>query len=826
MLLLCQHCMIWVRRRGRMGHITVEVGVGGMSCASCVASLEAALGRVPGVAHVSVNLATERATMTYDADVTNVPALTQAIEDAGYQVRTETVTLPIQGMTCAACVNTLERGLHKANGVLSVTVNLATERGTVTYLPAVIDPQGLRQAVEDLGYEVPQAAGPVEDFEQKAREQEMATLRRKFVVGAILSALVMVGSMPEWVPWWPAILTSHLTLWALTTPVQFWVGWQFLRGFGKALRHGAADMNTLVTVGTMAAYLYSVGVTIAPRLFSPEGLHVAVYFDTAAVLITLIVLGRWLEAKARGRTSEAIKRLLGLQPKTARVRRGGEEIEIAVEAVRVGDLIVVRPGEKIPVDGLVREGHSAVDESMLTGESLPVEKFPGASVVGASLNQTGMFVFEATRVGKDTVLAQIIQLVESAQGSKAPIQRLADKIAGVFVPIVVGIAAVTFAVWYAVGPDPAFTYALANFMAVLLIACPCALGLATPTAIMVGTGRGAEQGILIKSAESLEMAHRVQTVIFDKTGTLTYGKPVVTEVVASDDVGKAAVIRLAAAAEWGSEHPLGKAIVEKAQEDGVAVVPGENFQAFPGHGVQAHVEGALVRLGTRQFLLDHGIALNGLEKEAERLAEAGQTPMYAAVDATAVGVIAMADTLKPSARAAVEALHAMDIEVAMITGDHAHTAAAIAQQVGIDRVLAQVLPQEKAAKVKNLQAEGRVVAMVGDGINDAPALAQADVGIALGTGTDVAIETADIVLLRDDLHGVATAIRLSRRTMRTIRQNLFWAFFYNTVLIPVAAGVLYPFFGVLLNPMLAGAAMAFSSVSVVANSLRLRRFTG
>jgi Cu+-exporting ATPase len=807
-----------------MRHMTVDMSVGGMSCASCVASLEAALGRVPGVTQVSVNLATERATIAYDADVTSVQTLAQAVEDAGYQVRTETVTLPIHGMTCAACVNTLERGLRKANGVLSATVNLATGRGTVTHLPAVINAQTLQEVIEDLGYEVPAVTGPVEDVEQKARELEMATLKRKFIVGAILSTLVMVGSMPELVPWWPAILTNHLTLWALTTPVQFWVGWQFLRGFGKALRHGTADMNTLVTVGTMAAYLFSAGVTLAPRFFSVEGIHVAVYFDTAAVLITLIMLGRWLEAKARGRTSEAIKRLLSLQPKTARVRRGGEEVDIPVEAVRVGELIVVRPGEKIPVDGLVREGHSSVDESMLTGESLPVEKSPGVPVVGASLNKTGMFVFEATRVGKDTVLAQIIQLVESAQGSKAPIQRLADKIAGVFVPVVVGIAAVTFAVWYAVGPDPAFTYALSNFMAVLLIACPCALGLATPTAIMVGTGRGAEQGILIKSAESLETAHRLQTVIFDKTGTLTRGEPVVTEVVAVDEVGKAAAIRLAAAAEWGSEHPLGKAIVDKAREDAIAVAPGRDFEAFPGHGVQAHVEGALVRLGTGQFLLEQDIALNGLEKEGERLAQAGQTPMYVAADAMAVGVIAVADTLKASARAAVEALHAMGLEVAMITGDHAHTAAAIAHQVGIERVLAEVLPADKAAKVQELQAEGRVVAMVGDGINDAPALAQADVGIALGTGTDVAIETADIVLLRDDLLGVAAAIRLSRRTMRMIRQNLFWAFFYNAILIPVAAGVLYPFFGILLNPMFAGAAMAFSSVSVVTNSLRLRRF--
>jgi Cu+-exporting ATPase len=808
-----------------MRQVRVDLGIGGMSCASCVASLEGALGRVAGVAAVNVNLATERATITYDADATFVQTLVQAVEDAGYRVRTDTVTLPIHGMTCAACVNTLERGLRKVNGVLSSTVNLATERGTVTYLPEVITTQGLQEAIEDLGYVVPEVTALAADGEQSVRARDMATLRRKFVVGAILSVLVMAGSMPEWVPWWPAILTNHYTLWALTTPVQFWVGWQFLRGFGKALRRGTADMNTLVSVGTMAAYLYSVGVTIAPRFFSADGIHVAVYFDTAAVLITLIVLGRWLEAKARGRTSEAIKHLLGLQPQTARVRRGGEEVEIALEAVRVGDLIVVRPGEKIPVDGLVREGHSAVDESMLSGESLPVDKSPGSPVVGASLNKTGVFVFEATRVGKDTVLSQIIQLVESAHGSKAPIQRLADKIAGVFVPIVVGVAAVTFAVWYTVGPEPSFIYALANFMAVLLIACPCALGLATPTAIMVGTGRGAEQGMLIKSAESLETAARVQTVLVDKTGTLTRGEPVVTEVVAVDHVGKAATMRLAAAAEWGSEHPLGQAIVDKARGDGIAVVPGAEFEAFPGHGVQAQVEGTLVRLGTREFLLDHNIALNGLEKEAERLAEAGQTVMYVAVDATTVGVIAVADTLKPSARPAVEALQAMGLEVAMITGDQARTAAAIAQQVGIGRVLAQVLPQEKAAKVKELQAEGRVVAMVGDGINDAPALAQADVGIALGTGTDVAIATADIVLLRDDLRGVPTVLRLSRRTMRTIRENLFWAFVYNIILIPVAAGALYPFFGILLNPMLAGGAMALSSVSVVANSLRLRRFT-
>ena len=805
-----------------MGHKTVNIGVNGMTCASCVASLESALSRVPGTERVAVNLATERATITYDTTATSVSELTQTIEDLGYQVRSDTVTLPIRGITCAACVNTLERGLRKTPGVLSANVNLATSRGTVTYVPSLINSKGLQEAIEDLGYEVPELASVDEDTEEKGRQRDMEILRQRFLVGAILSGFVMVGSMPELVPWWPVPLTNHYSLWALTTPVQFWVGWPFLRGFAKALRHRTADMNTLVTVGTMSAYLYSVVVTLAPQFFNVGGIHVGVYFDTAAVLITLIVLGRWLEAKARGRMSEAIKRLLGLQPKTARVRRDGVEIDLPVHEVVVGDLLVVRPGEKVAVDGVIREGHSSIDESMLTGESLPVEKLLGASVVGASLNKTGTFIFEATRVGKETVLAQIIQLVESAQGSKAHIQRVADRIAAVFVPVVVGIALFAFAIWSVFGPEPAFTYALSSFMAVLLIACPCALGLATPTAIMVGTGRGAEEGILFKSAESLETAYRIQTLVFDKTGTLTRGEPVVTEIVTVDGIDRRELIRFAAAAEWGSEHPLGKAIVQKAHDLAISMPPIQDFEAIPGHGVQAQVEGTLIRLGNRQFLLDHGIVLNGLEKEAERLAQEGQSPLYVAAGGDALGIIAVADTVKPSALIAVETLHAMGLEVVMITGDHTRTAMAIARQVGIDQVLAEVLPQDKAAQIKRLQTEGRTVAMVGDGINDAPALAQADVGIALGSGTDVAIEAADIALLRDDLLGVPQAIRLSRRTMKIIRQNLFWAFFYNASLIPVAAGALYPFFGLLLNPMFAGAAMAFSSVSVVINSLRLR----
>jgi Cu+-exporting ATPase len=622
--------------------------------------------------------------------------------------------------------------------------------------------------------------------------------------------------------------------------VQFWAGWRFYRGAWQVARHRSTDMNTLIAVGTSAAYFYSIVATFWPDIIeTAPGVSADVYFDTAAVIVGLILLGRWLEARAKGQTSAAIKRLMGLRAKTARLWRDGEEQDVPIEDVVPGDVIVVRPGEKLPVDGVVLEGRSAVDESMLTGESLPVEKGPEDEVFGATINMTGSFRFRATKVGKDSALSQIIRLVQEAQGSKAPIQRLADLIASYFVPIVFGIALSTFVVWWIFGPAPAITFALLNTVAVVIIACPCALGLATPTAIMVGTGKGAEYGVLIRGGESLETAHKIATVVLDKTGTITEGKPSVTDVVAADGRSADELLRLAASAERGSEHPLGEAIVQEARVRGLALAEAQEFQAVPGHGIEAEVEGLRLVLGNLKLMEDRRLDLNGLPPQGEMLSQEGKTPMFVALDGRVAGIIAVADTVKPGARDAIDELHRMGLEVVMLTGDNRRTADAIARQVGVDRVLAEVLPEEKVKQVRALQAEGKVVAMVGDGINDAPALAQADVGIAIGTGTDVAMEASDITLIKGDPRDVATAIRLSKQTMRTIRQNLFWAFAYNTALIPVAAGVLYPllsntgvpavlepFFGEFgfLNPMLAAGAMAFSSVSVMLNSLRLRGF--
>jgi len=803
----------------------IELPVQGMSCASCVARIEKGLAAVPGVHEARVSLATERATLTLDPERVGVEAIAKTIRDLGYDVPLQTLTLSIRGMSCASCVVRVETGLHAVPGVMRASVNLATEKATVETLPAVrID--DLRRTLEALGYtaEALTASANEVDREKVAREREIRRLRLKTLIGAVLSVPLMLGSFPEWFPWVPSLLTQHVVLFLLATPVHLWVGWRFHVGFWKALRHRTADMNTLVSVGTSAGYLYSALVTFLPGLFANEGLAAGVYFETVALLHTLIVLGRFLEARAKGRTSEAIKKLMGLQAKTARVVRDGREVDIPVEAVQACDLVVVRPGEKIPVDGIVREGASAVDESMLTGESLPVEKRPGAEVFGATLNKMGTFRFEATKVGAETVLAQIIRLVEAAQGSKPPIQQMADRIAGVFVPAVIAIAIATAAIWMLWGPQPAVLFALSNFMAVLLIACPCAIGLAAPTAVMVGIGKGAEHGILFRGAEALELASKLSTVVLDKTGTLTRGEPSVTDVLPVNGVPAQTLLRDAASAERGSEHPLGEAIVKRAEAEGVALVSPEEFLAIPGHGIRARVEGRQVLLGNLKLMTDEGVALDGLAKEAERLAEDGKTPVFLAVDGRTAGLIAVADTLRPQSREAVAAFHRLRLEVAMITGDNRRTAEAVARQVGIDRVLAEVLPQDKAEEVKRVQAAGKVVAMVGDGINDAPALAQADVGIAIATGTDVAIEASDITLITGDLRGVVTAIALSKRTMRTMRQNFFWAFVYNTVLIPVAAGVLYPVAGVLMSPILAGAAMALSSVSVVSNSLRLRRF--
>ena len=757
----------------------------------------------------------------------------------------ERITAPVRGMHCAACVGKVERALTSVPGVESASVNLATEQAAVVFDPARTDLARLRAAVAAAGYELAEARpdrvpGEAVDGERAAREAAQRREKLKFVVGAVLSAPVLLGGMSHVLPWVPGVLQNPWVQLVLATPVQVWVGWQFHRGFVHDLRYRTASMSTLVSIGTSAAYLWSVAVTLWPHAFMRHG--AMTYYDVSAVVITLVVLGRWLEARARGRTSEAIRRLMSLAPRAARVIRDGVEMDVPTAEVRVGDFVRIRPGERVPVDGVVTEGASTVDESMLTGESLPAEKAPESSVFAGTVNRTGSFVFRAARVGSETTLARIIKLVAEAQGSRAPIQRLADRVAAVFVPIVLVIAALTFIAWWLFGPEPAGLLALANAVAVLVIACPCAMGLATPTAIMVATGRGAEFGVLIKSAAALERLHRVDTVVFDKTGTLTVGRPAVTDVIpvgpavgvraaggaaaeASGEMTAAdEILALAAAAEQASEHPLGEAVVARAKERGLALPPMREFSTVAGQGIDAMTTDGRVLLGNRTLMDARGIDVDVLAPGVQRLAAEGKTVIYVAFAGQVLGVIAVADVPKPEAKSVVAALKRLGVSVAMLTGDHRLTAEAIARQAGLDRVLAEVLPEDKARAIKVLQAEGRRVAMVGDGINDAPALAQADVGIAMGSGTDVAIDAADVTLMRGDLNGVVTAIELSRATIRVIRENLVWAFGYNTILIPVAAGVLYPVWGVLLSPILAGSAMAFSSVSVVTNSLRLKRW--
>ena len=740
---------------------------------------------------------------------------------------TERLTLPVRGMHCAACVGKVEDALARLPGVETVTVNLATEQATVGFDPGRVDIPGLQAAVAAAGYELAAASAPrdaeSQDRERAERAREQRRLRVRVLVGALLSAPLLIGGMPEIFGSAPAWLRDPWLQVALATPVQFWVGASFHAGFLRDLRYRSASMSTLVSLGTSAAYVFSVVVLLWPHVFHAAG--AMTYFETAAVVITLVVLGRWLEARARGRTSEAIRRLMGLTPRTARVLRSSE-VDVPTAEVVVGDLIRIRPGERLPVDGVVVEGASAVDESMLTGESLPIDKSPGAGVSAGTVNRTGSFVFRATRVGSETTLARIVKLVEEAQGSRAPIQRLADRVAAVFVPVVLVIAALTFAGWWWLGPQPALVHALTNAVAVLVIACPCAMGLATPTAIMVATGRGAEFGVLVRSAAALERLRDVRTVVFDKTGTLTVGRPVVTDVIAADPATAASdVLALAAAAEQGSEHPIGEAIVAHAKEQGLALPAVGEFVTVPGQGVDALAPDGRVLLGNRALMEARGIEAGALTARASELAAEGKTVVYLAFAGRAFGVVAVADALKPESAVAVGALRRRGLEVAMLTGDQRPTATAIARQAGITRVMAEVQPDAKAREVGALQADGHVVAMIGDGINDAPALAQADVGIAMGSGTDVAIEAADVTLMRGDLGGVVTAIDLSRRTIRIVKQNLAWAFGYNAVLIPVAAGALYPLWGVLLSPILAGAAMAFSSVSVVTNSLRIKRWT-
>ena len=751
----------------------------------------------------------------------------------------ETTTLIIGGMTCASCVMHVERALQGVPGVQGVSVNLATEKAQVEFLQGAASFDDFRAAVVDAGYTAGTEAeeDAQTEIERLARTAEIRGLQRRLAVAGLLGLAVLLGSMPDLFPWVPAFLQDWYVLWALATPVQFWAGWQFyVSGLG-ALRHRTANMHTLIVLGTSTAYLFSVAVTLFTGFFADRGVEIGVYFDTSTLIIALVLLGRLLEARAKGRTSEAIRTLLGLQPQTARVQRDGDAVDVPIAEVVPGDLVLVRPGEKLPVDGVVTAGASTLDESTLTGESMPVEKGPSDKVFGATLNRTGSFTFRATQVGRDTVLAQIIRLVETAQGSRAPVQRLVDRVAAYFVPAVIAVASFSFLLWLMLGPEPSLTYSLLTFVTVLIIACPCALGLATPTAIMVGIGKGAEYGVLVRSAEALEQAHRVTTVVLDKTGTVTRGTPTVTDVVPADD--REQVLRLAASAERASEHALGEAIVEAARSEGIALAEPQDFQAAPGLGVEATVDGRQVVIGNRALMESHRIPLDGLEARWEELSARGVTAVFVAADGRALGLLAVADTLKPEAAEVVARLRGMGIGVVLLTGDHSRTAEAVARELSVDRVVAEVLPQDKAAQVRALQDEGQVVAMVGDGVNDAPALAQASVGIAMGTGAGVSVEAAEVTLMRGDLRGVLTALRLSRSTVRTIRQNLFWAFFYNVLLIPVSAGALYPLFQALggvpgglepffgdrgfLNPVLAALAMALSSVSVVGNSLRLRR---
>lgn len=814
------------------------LNIRGMTCAACAQRIEKTVRKVSGVNQANVNLASEKLFVEYDSDSVDLSAVKAAVTKIGYEVAERTehakVTIPVGGMTCAACARRVEKAIGKLEGIDETSVNFATEKATVTYDPQTVRLSAIRGAIEKAGYQALEADKADAADEDRARKQkEIKLLWTKFIVSAVFSLPLLYIAMAPMISFvrlpFPAgiepmryPLIYALLEMVLVIPVIA-VGYRFYTIGFKALIQRSPNMDSLIAIGTTAAVLFSVYNTfqIAAGHFMAVD---ALYYESAGVIITLILLGKSLEAVSKGRTSEAIKKLMGLAPKTATVFMDGIEKEIPIDEVEIGDVIIVKPGEKIPVDGTVLSGHTSIDESMLTGESMPVDKKEGDPVYTASINTTGAFRFKAEKIGSETALAQIIKLVEDAQGSKAPIAQLADIVSGYFVPVVCAIALVAGIAWY-FGTGGDLKFALTIFISVLVIACPCALGLATPTAIMVGTGKGAENGILIKGGEALETAHKITTIVFDKTGTITEGKPTVTDVLTAEGINKDTLLQLTASAEKDSEHPLGQAIVLGAKEAGLELFATERFEALTGRGIEARIQGEDILAGNRKLMEERNISMAGMEEISDRLAEEGKTPMYVAMNGTLAGIVAVADVVKESSRAAIESLHKMGMEVAMITGDNARTAAAIAKQVGIDRVLSEVLPKDKSSEVKKLQSEGKKVAMVGDGINDAPALAQADIGIAIGSGTDVAMESADIVLMRSDLMDVPTAIHLSRQTIRNIKQNLFWAFGYNVIGIPIAAGLLHLLFnGPLLNPIFAAAAMSLSSVSVLTNALRLKRF--
>ncbi|MEK0289613.1 heavy metal translocating P-type ATPase [Caldifermentibacillus hisashii] len=810
--------------------IEKTLNIEGMTCASCAQTIEKATKKLSGVEESNVNLATEKMNIKFDENVVSLNDIQETVEKAGYKanIGTERKIFTIKGMTCASCVQTIEKGTRKLEGVITSNVNLATEKMNIEYDPSIVSVADIMKAVETVGYEAHEDIGDTINDNSETKHKEEKALWNRFWISSIFAIPLLyiamghlVGApLPDFIN--PMINPEMfaLTQLLLVLPITIVNSKIYRVGF-KTLFSGHPNMDALIAIGTSAALLYGIYATIMIFLGDTSFAN-DLYYETAGVILTLITLGKYLETKTKGKTSEAIKKLMGLAPKTARVIRNGQETEISIDEVAVDDIVIVRPGEKMPVDGVVVEGMTAVDESMLTGESIPVEKTVGDNIIGASINKNGTIQYKATKVGKDTTLSQIIKLVEDAQGSKAPIAKLADIISGYFVPIVIGLAILSGLAWYIGGQTGIF--ALTIFISVLVIACPCALGLATPTAIMIGTGKGAENGILIKSGVALETTHKVQTIVFDKTGTITEGKPKVTDIIVTEGISKEDLLLLTASAEKGSEHPLGEAIVKGAEDKGLTLLNTNNFTAIPGRGIEVMVDGKKLLAGNKKLMNERKIDLGFLAETSNELASQGKTPMYIAINDQIAGIIAVADTVKENSVKAIQKLHKMGIEVAMITGDNKRTAEAIAKQVGIDRVLSEVLPEDKANEVKKLQDEGKKVAMVGDGINDAPALAQADIGIAIGSGTDVAIESADIVLMRSDLMDVPSAVELSKSTIRNIKQNLFWAFAYNVAGIPFAMGILYLFGGPLLNPMIAAAAMSFSSVSVLLNALRLKRF--